>query len=638
MLKKLRNHVMGIATVCIFGLLFASASIAQNTSVSVTLTSLTVSPATLAPGGTVTVTAVMTANQTVSGYPIEVNIAKLGYHGVNFVARTNYVAGQPVSMSVNWTVPASTLPGTFRVLFHAFDPAWQSPAMAAGTTTFTVTAAGPAVQKPGPSAALYANPYYVCSTNYYVSPTGSDSNPGTSAGAAWLTLQHADGAIKNGTGGVCINVAPGTYAGVVLHNGGYTATSTGYVTYRCTTMDACTVNGNAGTDGENAFQTIQNVYGYTPPNYIQIDGFNMVGTNQVGGVGLSVWNGNNGAPLTSVAAHHIWLLNSIVSNFGQSGAGLAASEYYYVIHDTFYNNSQTTCGSQGSGIAINIMHPALTTSGGTYVPTSDDQANPNPLLGPTWTIMTGLWFHNVVEWNVVYNNSLAYCQSGNTDGNGIIFDTNIAQPYERYYYPYPSLAAFNVVYSNGGGGVHIFLSQDVYAANNAAYQNQQDPHNSGSGKAMIDDTAGQNNVFVNNIAYAIASGYAGNCYPRGGTTTPYSQYLFPLNLNPNGNFPLSDTANSNITYLSGVSCNAEVEVNSGLAYPTAGAGKNYKATNPMWVDVGSTSTGSETTPPVGANFALQPGSPAIGNGTPEPWLPAQASTIGPCHESLAVCP
>ena len=108
----------------------------------------------------------------------------------------------------------------------------------------------PSVQKPGPSTDLFSHPYYTCVNNYYISALGSDSNNGSS-GSPWLTLQHADSTPR--APGDCINVAPGTYNGMALSKGGNAATSTGYVVYRCQTLDGCTINGNAGPTAMAAF-------------------------------------------------------------------------------------------------------------------------------------------------------------------------------------------------------------------------------------------------------------------------------------------------------------------------------------------------------------------------------------------------
>src|SRR5712692_923639 len=46
--------------------------------------------------------------------------------------------------------------------------------------------------------------------NYYVSPTGSDSNSGSQA-QPWATINHAIDNFTLGASGTVINVAPGTY-------------------------------------------------------------------------------------------------------------------------------------------------------------------------------------------------------------------------------------------------------------------------------------------------------------------------------------------------------------------------------------------------------------------------------------------
>ena len=114
------------------------------------------------------------------------------------------------------------------------------------STTIADASTGCPVQTPGPSALLFAAPYYTCSTNYYVSTSGSDSNPGTLA-SPWATLFHANASLANGVGGVCVNVVASAtpYGGVQLTKSGSGASAFGYIVYRCTTLDGCAITPSA---------------------------------------------------------------------------------------------------------------------------------------------------------------------------------------------------------------------------------------------------------------------------------------------------------------------------------------------------------------------------------------------------------
>jgi parallel beta-helix repeat protein len=540
-------------------------------------------------------------------------------HVDNLCGSSNYVAAS----SAPTTNLCST--GAASVVSGSGPWRWSCTGSNGDATSQCVAPAqtSPSVQKPGPSADLFANPYYTCVSNYYVSTSGSDSNNGSS-GSPWLTLQHADSVPR--APGDCINVAPGAYDGVTLSKGGNAATSTGYLVYRCQTLDGCTINGNAGPNRNGGFSLS---YGAsTVANYIIIDGFLIVGPGSVRGpygwgINAAAVNGSSAPP----SSHHIWVLNNVIHGFSEAGVIMGTSEYFYVIHNTVYDNAGSTCDAQGSGISY-FMPFALTN----YTPTADDQVNPESLIG-SFVSPEG-FFHNVVGWNVVYNNALTQCGTvsnpHNTDGNGIIMDTFLASKGNIQNYTNPTLIAFNVAYNNGGGGIHIFGSGNITIANNSCFNNYIDPYIQSAWRGCIDDVGGYGNTFINNIAVAIPAAHATCSY----YLTPFAMWNSAV-LDAPVQTPY-DAWSNNITDMIGTGCNGEMAMFNGDAPYSATA--NKESTSPRWIDVGNISFGTETTRPVGSNFALQPGSPAIGYGLTQRYLPAQSVDVGACSSTLAECP
>jgi parallel beta-helix repeat protein len=507
-----------------------------------------------------------------------------------------------------------------------------------GGTTASCEAPTTAVQKPGPSVQLFANPYYTCVTNYYVATTGSDANNGTSPAAPWLTLQHANNALSAAgkAAGSCINVAPGSYAnGVSVTAGGNLAAATGYLVYRCTTLDACTI-----TDPGKVFCAGLNCSGVYP-NYLIVDGFTFAASSSSPyAFAFGCYNGNSGT--TASGCHHWWFINNIVSGYAQGGVGLNDSEFFYTSHNTIYNNAQQCNGIYGSGLA----YVSLKVVQG-YSETADDtNANNNPALNALGLQGPAFPFHNLAAWNVVYNNYNTCTNGSDSDGNGIIMDSFGTQNGNPVSYTEPTLVAFNVVYNNGGGGVHIFASEEVTAANNTCYHNGLDPYGANVSQACIDTNQSYSNTIINNIAVAIPAAPASGGCAAG--VPPYQDFANAILGGPASGMS-ADTFSNNITQLQGGhnSCWGIL----GWADPPTGenpmfnadigqysCASNKCATNPLWVNAGATSLGSETTPPVGANFTLQSGSPAIGYGLAEPYLPPQSTDAGACYHTLASCP
>lgn len=499
------------------------------------------------------------------------------------------------------------------------SPLWQGGSGAAGAfvgcivatqagatgSPFSQAVSIAGVQAPGPSSALWANPYYSCTRNYYVnSSTGNNTWDGTSATfvsgttGPWLTIAKADSASR--TGGDCVNVAAGTYAAANanLAHGGTAASSTGYLAYRCSALDACTI-----TDTFKPFCGGLNCGGVYP-NYIIFDGFNFSSASPTLGnaQAISCYNGDTGT--VASGCHHWWAINNIITGYGQTGVQLNDTEYVYVNHNTISQTSHDCQAAQGSGVSLATLKVI---SG--YTPTADDTNNPRMgVLGPAFP------FYDTINFNTI-SNAYIGCTSGNSDGNGIIRDENG----NTVPYVHPSLVSFNVVYNNGGNGIHIFNGGFATSSNNSTYNNSLDTHNTGTARAGIDDNGVNDghNTFINNISFAIPGSSPLNhnaAYLGTASTDVFTSNVSFCATNPTGG------------------CNAMF---SGAVFSSAA---NKVATNPGWVDVGSTSPGTISTPPVGVNFSLSGGSAAIGYGVTHTYLSPEAADAGACSHLLLVCP
>jgi parallel beta-helix repeat protein len=471
------------------------------------------------------------------------------------------------------------------------------------------------LEKPGPSAALFTAPFYSCVRNFYVATNGSDSNPGTEA-QPWRTIQHADLAAGGRVAGDCVNVLPGVYAERAYSTrGGNAPTPTGYVVYRCTQLNACKI-----TDSRNAFVIRASGGG---PNFVVLDGFELSASTYAT-YGVAVGIGNAGET-NAIGNHHIWIINNIIHGYGQSGIDGGGGEYYYLLHNLSYENSRITCDAQGSGIGI-VTARAFPS----YVPIGMD--------------LTYAPFRNIVAWNISHDNQLTRCGSAvnpyDTDGNGIIIDTFNNQGTTGVLYPYRTLVAFNIVYNNGGGGIHVFRSSFVTVANNTAYSNGLDPYNGGTAQAQIDISGGHNNLVINNIAYPVPAISRSDPRCHG---VDYS--VAPWNL-PNP-CPLQNIA----AFLGGSSA-GEIDANNVWSNNVSFGGTppyvNQRG-NAIWSPdaVNCTITGKNPNKcnvnpllvnPIGGNFALQAGSPAIGYGLFKPYLGRPSVDAGACDYGLSACP
>jgi hypothetical protein len=512
---------------------------------------------------------------------------------------------------------------------------------AAGQLTQTET-----LEVPGPSQHLFSNPWYQCTRNFYVnSSTGNDANSGVSPVAAWQHIQHPDNPSR--TGGDCIHVAPGTYSeNIRIEHGGNAPTATGYVVYRCEVMNACHV----------LSRTTASVWGFRNfGSFVVVDGFEVDGNNALVTDGASdvcflssdpAYGAGGSSLKAGASAHHLWILNNIIHHCNLAGVGFQNKEWYYVVHNTVYHNAFQS-GYQGSGIGLVVVQcieqggtncytsgiVGTPTSFYSYVPSGNDNAfNPPAAWSP---------FHNVVAWNVAYNNRINYknpigCGSlVHTDGNGIIIDTFLDGFSNTLTFPYQTLVMNNVSYYNGGRGLHVFRASNVTVANNSVYNNLTDTCILRTGtKGFVGDfsqVGGSNNVWINNLSKPVPNlGSACALLAGNGPGVPN------INETYTDNVLNSDMRNTTLSCI----------FDNDASVPYFSCSNNKCSTDPSFVDatpgVNATTVGGAPTGgtwiPGHANFALSPSSPAIGYVSPRSFLPAQNVDAGACHHSLTVCP
>ena len=426
------------------------------------------------------------------------------------------------------------------------------------------------------NTALPSVPAYTCVKNYYISPTGNDSNPGTLA-YPWQTLQRGN---QTGAGqrvaGDCVNVEPGTYnmsAPLFMEIGGNANTPTGYVVYR--SVDT-TGNYSPGTAHIFAAQALPIVVKMMNP-YEILDGFEVDGNNGAAN-NEGIGNIDEGSyPNT----HHIILENNIIHGAGGHGIYLTNIEYFWVLGNTIYNNALDGTQYWAAGIAI-YRPQSATAVDPVFTPNAADNA---------------LKYHIFVENNVVYHNVSGVNCGGvaGCGGMGILLDRfNNKNRTGGVEYPYNTLVTGNYVYNNGSIGIQADYNDSggggITIANNSAYNNNLDPNNGVPVRSELYNTNAPT-TWVNNIAYAV---------PSSGTLA--------------SNIALGNADSSGPTWNNTITYNGTAG-RASTSGTISGSG-NQLGVNPLFTN------------PSGADFTLQSGSPAITAGLSEVFLTSSTPNIG----------
>jgi len=391
----------------------------------------------------------------------------------------------------------------------------------------------------------------IFATNYFVNPTGSNSNNGLTPATPFQTLQFAADLTNPGDtvfamAGVYTNLVHASNVLSIYHSG----TSSNWIVYK-------------NFPGETPVIKLYDQWcgiAVQGSDYIVIDGFAVVGNNdaitlafaqsQQDSLNNPSTSGNGigiGSQYSNPAnkPHHVIVRNCNVSKCG--GGGIFAYPGDYI---TIENNIVSECAwySPYGNSAITLFQ--LYNSDTTKV------------------------IKNFITGNTCYRNEEyipVHSSGAVSDGNGISIDDsrNTQNGSAMGAYLGKTYIANNLVFDNGGRGIHCYSSDNVIVVNNTCYKNcQSSSVQDGELTAYSADSI----WFINNIAW-----------PDTGIAPLYKS-----------NSTTSAIAVENNLWAA----------NSGLANPY---GNNSILGNPDFI--------LPSVNPFTADFHLQSGSIAINNGT-----------------------
>ena len=306
----------------------------------------------------------------------------------------------------------------------------------------------------------------------FASPSGNDSNSGTSASSP-KTFQGAANATSPGSV-VCL--LGGTYSLSSTFSPPNSGTPSSWIVYKAYGDSPVNFIYTGAPNGQVMFRFNGGSFPSNPA-YLEFRSLNLDGqSNALEGFFCE-------------GSHHLRFIGNSVSNTGGAGVSTLRCDYITADHNLVNHNG--------------------------YIP-----ANASNLSWWSWTsgitYNSSQWFDNYSGFhNIISNNIITgeFDQSSNhTDGNGIILDLGGNTP--------PTLIVNNVVYGNGGRCIEPNKMQNFWVVNNTCYKNNLDP--SEPGFASIGSNGASNGYILNNISYAVSSGFP--AYGQEGGASNISYY------------------------------------------------------------------------------------------------------------------
>ncbi len=260
--------------------------------------------------------------------------------------------------------------------------------------------------------------------------------------------------------GDTLHVMPGTYSGMYISVSG--SASGGPINIVGDPGNRPTIYTTSG----NAIQI------KTGMSYLNISGFEAQST---------ALNKNGVFLETTIPVHHITLDHIYAHDNSCAGINAMRADYITVRNSIIANNS--------------LLSPLGCSGIDFYQFTNVDNA-------------PGI--HNVISNNTVYGNQNTVLPPGYTvvtDGNGIILDdfdhTQLGYLSSAPAYTGTTLVENNVVYNNGGRGIHVYFTNNVIVRNNTTYHDEMTPGYATLKYAEIEALNASNVQIYNNIMYPL---------------------------------------------------------------------------------------------------------------------------------------
>ena len=187
----------------------------------------------------------------------------------------------------------------------------------------------------------------LAATTYYISPTGSDSNSGTSPSTAWATFSHADSVVRPGDTVIVLN---GTYVQAFsLYHGGAAGSP---ITYQAQNKwRAVIAPTSAQVDAQQASGS--GVIVWVRSSYITMDGFELVGPSDgTAGHGYILY----GTSSTGMDATNITITHNKIHHIGTStttcvwGGGITSFAAHSVIDSNYIYDTGSPLASCPGGL------------------------------------------------------------------------------------------------------------------------------------------------------------------------------------------------------------------------------------------------------------------------------------------------